>query len=69
MYPLFTLHASGVNPRKSGRERMRQRIMHKFKYFVDNHNMVACTGCGRCVQYCPVNFDIRQALLAIQELP
>lgn len=69
MYPLFTLHASGVNPRKSGKERMRQRIMHKFKYFVDTHNMVACTGCGRCVQSCPVNFDIRQALLAIQELP
>ncbi len=67
MYPLFTLHASGVNPRASGKERMRQRIMHKFTYFVDNHSMVACTGCGRCVQYCPVNFDVRKALNQIQE--
>ncbi len=66
MYPQFTLHASGGNPRKSGKERMRQRVMHKFKYFVDNNEMVACTGCGRCVKYCPVNLDIREVLKQIQ---
>jgi Fe-S oxidoreductase len=21
---------------------------------------VACVGCGRCVQFCPVNIDIRE---------
>lgn len=66
MFPLFTLHASGENPRPGGKERMRQRIMHKFKYFVDNHNKVACTGCGRCVRECPVNLDIREVLEEIQ---
>jgi len=66
MFPFFTLHASGANPRPTGKERMRQRVMHKFKYFVDNYGKVACTGCGRCVKYCPVNLDIREVLRQIQ---
>lgn len=68
MFPLFTLHASGSNPRPGGKERMRQRILHKFKYFVDKHNKVACTGCGRCIRACPVNLDIREVLEEIQNL-
>jgi len=24
-------------------------------------------GCGRCILYCPVNFDIRQAIAEINE--
>ncbi|MCQ2559484.1 MAG: 4Fe-4S dicluster domain-containing protein [Clostridia bacterium] len=66
MYPLFTLHGSGHNPRTSGKERMRQRLMHKFKYFVDNFEAMACVGCGRCIKNCPVNLDIRQMLADIQ---
>lgn len=66
MYPLFTLHGSGHNPRTSGKERMRQRLMHKFKYFVDNFDAFACVGCGRCINNCPVNLDIRQMLADIQ---
>ncbi|MGQ9533323.1 MAG: 4Fe-4S dicluster domain-containing protein [Desulfotomaculales bacterium] len=65
MYPLFTLHASGHNPRPTQKERFRQRIMHKFKYFVDNFRETACVGCGRCVQHCPVNIDIRSVLAEI----
>jgi ferredoxin len=65
MYPLFTLHGSGHNPRTSGKERMRQRVMHKFKYFVDNFNATACVGCGRCIKNCPVNLDIREVLADI----
>ena len=62
MFPLFTLHTSGHNPRTSGRERMRQRIMHKFNYCNANNGKVACVGCGRCIRECPVNMDIRQIL-------
>lgn len=65
MYPLFTLHGSGHNPRTGGKERMRQRVMHKFKYFVDNFNATACVGCGRCIKNCPVNLDIREVLADI----
>lgn len=61
MFPLFTLHGSGHNPRNQKLQRVRQRFMHKFKYYVDKYgNGPACVGCGRCVQYCPVNIDIRR---------
>ena len=66
-YPLFTHHASGHNPRASGRERMRQRIMHKFNYMLDNSGVIGCVGCGRCVISCPVNLDIRQVLTTLGE--
>jgi len=58
-YPLFTLHASGHNPRPSSRERWRQRIMHKFRYAVENHDRLFCVGCGRCIRHCPAGMDLR----------
>ncbi len=66
MFPIFTLEASGHNPRVSNRERMRQRIMHKFNYFVDNFGQTACVGCGRCLINCPVNMDIREIIETIK---
>jgi ferredoxin len=68
MFPLFTLHASGHNPRTSGKERMRQRMMHKFSYTVDNWGATFCVGCGRCVRSCPVNLDIREVIRRVQEV-
>ncbi|SMC20681.1 4Fe-4S dicluster domain-containing protein [Desulfacinum hydrothermale DSM 13146] len=63
MFPLFTLHGSGHNPRSQKLQRVRQRFMHKFKYYVDKYgDGPACVGCGRCVQYCPVNIDIRRVV-------
>lgn len=63
--PLYSLETSGHNPRPTCRERTRQRLMHKFYYFPKNFNRVACVGCGRCILYCPVHFDIRQVILWI----
>ena len=61
MYPLFTLHGSGHNPRGTKLHRVRQRFMHKLKYYVDKYNVgIQCVGCGRCVRSCPVNIDIRR---------
>jgi len=61
MFPLFTLHGSGHNPRGQKVQRVRQRFMHKLKYYVDKYgDGIQCVGCGRCVQYCPVNIDIRK---------
>ncbi len=65
---LFTMETSGHNPRTSQKERWRQRLMHKFKYFVDNFGAVACVGCGRCVINCPVNIDIRKIVTDISKL-
>ena len=60
MFPLFTLHGSGHNPRTQKLQRVRQRFMHKLKYYPTKYKGgVACVGCGRCVNFCPVNIDIR----------
>ena len=68
MFPLFTLHASGHNPRSEKVQRVRQRFMHKLKYYVDKYkNGVACVGCGRCISYCPVNIDIREVFKIIND--
>lgn len=68
MFPMFTRAASGHNPRTSQKERWRQRVMHKFKYYVDNFDAIACVGCGRCVRLCPVNIDIRKIVSDISQL-
>lgn len=67
MFPLFTKEASGHNPRPTVRERIRQRIMHKFNYFVEHFGEIACVGCGRCVKSCPVNLDIRDVIKRIRD--
>lgn len=61
MFPIFTVHTTGHNPRATKAQRVRQRFMHKLKYFVDKYQAgIMCVGCGRCVRQCPVNIDIRR---------
>ena len=68
MFRTYTLETSGHNPRPTKVERTRQRVMHKFAYWVDLIDEIGCTGCGRCVKYCPVNIDIREiAAAALQK--
>jgi len=68
MSPLFTLEGSGHNPREKKFQRVRQRFMHKLKYYVDKYDSgVQCSGCGRCVRYCPVNIDIRKIAALMNE--
>lgn len=62
----FTRMAAGHNPRPSQVERLRQRVSHKFKYLVEEFGRMGCTGCGRCVEACPVNIDIRSVLSEIE---
>ncbi|MBT4526693.1 MAG: 4Fe-4S dicluster domain-containing protein [Deltaproteobacteria bacterium] len=61
MFSLFTQHSLGHNPRPSKKERVRQRFLHKLRYYPEHHNgEISCVGCGRCVLHCPVNIDIRE---------
>jgi len=69
MFPIFTVHTTGHNPRGTKLQRLRQRFMHKLKYFVDKYDKgIMCVGCGRCVQQCPVNIDIRKVSQTMNSL-
>ena len=69
MFPLFTKHVSGHNPRSINASRMRQKVMHKFSYYPERYDLNGCVGCGRCVRSCPVNLDIRQILANVTTAP
>lgn len=59
--------AGGHNPRPTQRERLRNRLFCKFYYYPKQYSLgaiPACTGCGRCVDYCPVGVDIMEVLSA-----
>jgi ferredoxin len=61
MTPLFTLEASGHNPRQDKAARLKNRIGHKFSYYPALHGArFACVGCGRCIKSCPSGVDIRR---------
>ena len=61
MAALYTLEASGHNPRSLKAARLRNRIGHKFAYFLRNNDgRISCCGCGRCIKSCPSSVDIRQ---------
>lgn len=67
MFPKFTLHASGHNPRASKKERVRQRVLHKYLYLKQNHGLTGCTGCGRCLRSCPAGMNIKIIISKIME--
>jgi ferredoxin len=64
-FSMFTLHASGHNPRNNQGERQRQRIHHKFQIYPEKFGELLCTGCGNCARNCPVNMGVLPVLKAI----
>jgi sulfhydrogenase subunit beta (sulfur reductase) len=67
MFRIYSQEASGHNPRPTQAERTRQRLMHKYSYWLDHIGKIGCTGCGRCVRYCPVGLDIRAMIRAASD--
>ncbi|MFC2118530.1 4Fe-4S dicluster domain-containing protein [Bacteroidota bacterium] len=65
-FDLFTLHASGHNPRSVQSQRWRQRLMHKFQYMFESDNVIGCVGCGRCSKSCSVNMNLKDHLINLE---
>ena len=65
MYPKFTLHAGGHNPRAEKFQRFRQRVLHKYLYIPENYGYTACYGCGRCIRSCPGGLNIKRTVADI----
>lgn len=62
LYANYARVAGGANPLKLRKQRLRNRFMKKFDFFVDNLGVPACCGCGRCIEVCPGKIDIREVL-------
>ncbi len=61
-YSGYAVTAGGGTPRPRLYERFRNRYFCKFKYLQDNYNKIGCTGCGRCIEGCQGEIDMRSAL-------
>lgn len=66
-YAGFARVAGGANPRKKLYERLRYRYLHKFVYFKENYDILACTGCGRCIDICMGKIDMRKVISALEQ--
>lgn len=68
MYSHFTLEASGHNPRPLKGQRFKNRVGHKFVFYPEKYNgVIACSGCGRCIRYCPMSVDISEIVSKLQK--
>ncbi|MBN2373641.1 4Fe-4S dicluster domain-containing protein [bacterium] len=54
-------------PRPLQWQRFRQRVMHKFKYYIDRFSRLACVGCGRCRSLCPAGKDTVEVIQTLQK--
>ncbi len=68
----FTLdHARmhGQSVRHTTASRYRQWLTHKLGSWIDQFGTSGCTGCGRCITWCPVGIDLTEEVAAIRKAP
>lgn len=58
-------HIHGAHLRESIRDQYRQWLTHKFGGWVEQYGRSGCTGCGRCISWCPVGIDVTAELAAL----
>ncbi|MES9991240.1 MAG: 4Fe-4S dicluster domain-containing protein [Candidatus Thiodiazotropha sp.] len=53
--------------RSSIKHRYRQWLTHKLAGWQVQQRRIGCTGCGRCITWCPVGIDLTQEVTAVLE--
>jgi ferredoxin len=59
-------HVHGGAVRPGAKARYRQWMTHKLGTWVDQFDSSGCTGCGRCISWCPVGIDITEEAAMIR---
>lgn len=59
------LHGGSV--RASTKSQYRQWLTHKLATWIDQFDESGCTGCGRCITWCPVAIDLTEEVEAIRK--
>jgi len=58
--------AGGANPRGALYQRLQNRYHCKFDYSFDRLGRYTCVGCGRCIDGCAGNIDMRKILVELE---
>ncbi|HEX9259845.1 MAG TPA: 4Fe-4S dicluster domain-containing protein [Acidimicrobiales bacterium] len=61
-------YVHGGSIRVSTRSRYRQWLTHKLGTWWDQFGTTGCTGCGRCITWCPVGIDLTVEARALRDL-
>jgi sulfhydrogenase subunit beta (sulfur reductase) len=67
-FSLEHAHIHGINFRGRIHNRYRQWLTHKLASWIHQFGSSGCTGCGRCVTWCPVGIDLTEEVAAIRAI-
>ncbi len=63
----YTRCGGGHTARATGGDRFKNKYVKKFQFYPAKFDMIACTGCGRCIEACLARIDMRQVLHELEE--
>ena len=59
----------GKNMRPTTADRYRMWMTHKLGSWIDQFDSSGCTGCGRCITWCPAGIDLVEEAIAVMGQP